>query len=160
MTLKYSTVPVTNSMIKIPNKTSFLNATRSRLSDSLSQEMHFSCCWMWFKETEMDSIIAGTLPKLVERLTYEKYPGSFKLFIYYQLFQCRHKLLDILPVDIQVVILLQWSHWCNTVHRTFVTPHELLDLLIMRYHIPPPVNNTPDLLEKFKLKKETPIQLR
>jgi len=37
---------------------------------------------------------------------------------------------------------------------------ELLDLLQMRYHIPPPVNQQADVLEKFKLLKETPIQLR
>ena len=44
--------------------------------------------------------------------------------------------------------------------RTFMTPHELLDLLSMRYNIPPPVNNAADVLEKFKMSKEAPIQLR
>ena len=29
------------------------------------------------KGEQNDIIIAGTLPKLVERLTYEKYPGKF-----------------------------------------------------------------------------------
>ena len=41
-----------------------------------------------------------------------------------------------------------------------MTPSELIDLLTMRYLIPPPVNNTPEVMEQFKMKKETPIQLR
>jgi hypothetical protein len=44
--------------------------------------------------------------------------------------------------------------------RTFMTPSELVDLLTMRHLIPPPVNNTPEVMEQFKMKKETPIQLR
>eukprot|EP01114_Cavostelium_apophysatum_P003195 TRINITY_DN1296_c0_g1_i3.p1 TRINITY_DN1296_c0_g1~~TRINITY_DN1296_c0_g1_i3.p1 ORF type:complete len:979 (+),score=384.94 TRINITY_DN1296_c0_g1_i3:893-3829(+) len=82
------------------------------------------------KNSEQDIILAGTLPKLVERLTYEKYPDTAFLNAFLKTF------------------------------RTFVTPAELLDLLIMRYQIPPPVNATPDLLERFKQKKEMPIQLR
>jgi son of sevenless-like protein len=45
-------------------------------------------------------------------------------------------------------------------YRTFVTSNELLDLLFMRYQLPPPVNPTPEVMEQFKMKKETPIQLR
>lgn len=45
-------------------------------------------------------------------------------------------------------------------YRTFTTAHELLDLLIMRYKIPPPVNATPEVMERFKQKKEMPIMLR
>jgi hypothetical protein len=44
--------------------------------------------------------------------------------------------------------------------RTFVTPKELVDLLIMRYQIPPPLNPTPEIIQRFKQKKEMPIQLR
>lgn len=46
---------------------------------------------------EMDIIIAGTLPKLVERLTYEKYPGI--LFIVTQV--CRYGIFAIFLDDLQ-----------------------------------------------------------
>jgi len=82
------------------------------------------------KATELDVVIAGTLPKLIERLTYEKHPDT--AFV---------------------------TAFLNT-FRTFVTPHEFLDLLIMRYHIPAPVNaSEPGVMDRFK-KKEIPIQLR
>lgn len=82
------------------------------------------------KKDDRDIIQAGLLAKLCERLTYEKYP------------------------DINYLTAFMLTY------RTFVTPTELLDLIIMRYNVPPPTTTTPEVLEKFKQKKELPIQLR
>jgi len=82
------------------------------------------------KKDDRDIIQAGLLAKLVERLTYEKYPDMAYLTAF------------------------------MLTYRTFVTPNELLDLIIMRYNVPPPTTTTPEVLEKFKQKKELPIQLR
>ncbi|PRP77743.1 rasGEF domain-containing protein [Planoprotostelium fungivorum] len=75
-------------------------------------------------------IVAATLPKLVERLTFEKYTDSE----YYSAFL--------------------------STFTTFTTPSELLDLLIERFHIPSPVDHSPEVLERFQRKKERPIALR
>jgi len=83
------------------------------------------------KSEDKDTIIAGTVAKLIERLTYEKYPDTAYVTAFLNTF------------------------------RTFISPAEFLELLVMRYHIPPPVNASESgVMEKFKMKKETPIQLR
>jgi len=43
-------------------------------------------------------------------------------------------------------------------YRTFMSPRQLMELLIMRYTLPRPKNRA--MLEKFKQTKEIPIQLR
>eukprot|EP01102_Stenamoeba_stenopodia_P022968 TRINITY_DN9768_c0_g3_i1.p1 TRINITY_DN9768_c0_g3~~TRINITY_DN9768_c0_g3_i1.p1 ORF type:complete len:1216 (+),score=300.44 TRINITY_DN9768_c0_g3_i1:210-3857(+) len=75
-------------------------------------------------------LIAGTLVKLVERLTYDKYT-------------------DVSTVDSFLFTF-----------KTFTTADELLNLLIARFRIPVPKNATKEKLARFKASKELPIQLR
>lgn len=51
------------------------------------------------------------------------------------------------------------NHFLLT-YRTFLSSMELIDLLKMRYHIPPPVNATEEVMQRFRDKLEQPIQLR
>ena len=69
-------------------------------------------------------IKAATLEKLVERLTYEKYPD---------------------PDYTQAFLLT---------YRTFTSPNELLNILKARYNIKPPENATPEQLESFKQREK------
>ena len=75
--------------------------------------------------------------------------------------------------------LYVYSRWSTTIYSPHDTKHKsrskrygnthmnafgwnlkFMDLLIMRYQIPPPVNHSAELLDRFKMYKETPIQLR
>ena len=82
-------------------------------------------------------IKGGTLPKLVERLTYHKYADVSFLSVFL------------------------------TTYRSFSDPRELLDLLIKRYNIPDPICNEPKgssareaVMRRFKKEYIQPIQLR
>ena len=75
-------------------------------------------------------IKAATIEKLVERLTYEKFPDTE----YVQAFMLTY--------------------------RSFTTPLDLLELIIQRYCITPPEGLTPEDLKEFKSKKQIPIRLR
>lgn len=81
-------------------------------------------------ETSTNSIKAGTLPKIVERLTHHATPDSNSLLGFFATF------------------------------RTFTTPNEVMDLLTSRYSMPVPKDKTPAVLEEFKSKMQTPIYLR
>ena len=75
-------------------------------------------------------VIAATIEKLVERVTYEKYIETRFL-----------------------------KYFLNT-YRSFCTPGELLMLLKQRFIVPPLKNPIPKLAEDYIEKKERPIQLR
>lgn len=81
-------------------------------------------------ENAPDIIKAGTIPKLIERLANEKYAD---------------------PSFLDTFLLT---------FRTFLTPNELLDLLTMRFNIPPPINVSAEILQEFKMNYEAPIQIR
>jgi son of sevenless-like protein len=44
--------------------------------------------------------------------------------------------------------------------RSFLSPHDFLDLIVMRYNMPRPKNANAEILQKFRELKETPIRLR
>ena len=73
---------------------------------------------------------AATLTKLVERLTHPITPDSN---------------------SIQPFL---------ATYRSFCTGSQLLDLLISRYCVPPPKDKSPENLERYKAKLQTPVQLR
>ena len=73
---------------------------------------------------------AGTLNKLVERLTFHKHPDS-----------------DYLNAFLMT-------------YRSFCTPKQLLDLLILRFDTPLPINCLQEDLQRFKEQRLTPIRLR
>jgi hypothetical protein len=77
-------------------------------------------------------IRAGTIEQLVSRLTYELYPD-----IRYQ----------------QTMLLT---------YRAFMTPHQLLEMIIARFKVEPPVEkrNDPEFLKTWLRSVKTPIQLR
>ncbi|KNC51962.1 cell division control protein [Thecamonas trahens ATCC 50062] len=75
-------------------------------------------------------IKAATIEKLVERLTYEKFPDTE----YVQAFMLTY--------------------------RSFTTPLDLLELIIQRYCITPREGLSPEELKEFKSKKQIPIRLR
>eukprot|EP01130_Rhizamoeba_saxonica_P017236 TRINITY_DN8273_c0_g1_i1.p1 TRINITY_DN8273_c0_g1~~TRINITY_DN8273_c0_g1_i1.p1 ORF type:complete len:1053 (-),score=242.44 TRINITY_DN8273_c0_g1_i1:20-3178(-) len=75
-------------------------------------------------------ITAGTLDKLVERITFEKYTDTNFLFAFL------------------------------TTYRYFVSPRELLFLLEMRYNLPPLKNPNPALTDTYLAEKIKPVQLR
>lgn len=81
-------------------------------------------------ETGGEVIVAGTIAKLVERATLTKYLGPFFL---------KNFLLT---------------------YRTFLSTSDLIELLKMRFGIPPPVTPTEEVLQRFRQKLEHPIQLR
>lgn len=75
-------------------------------------------------------IEAGTLTKLVERLTHEKYPDTNYMSSFLMTF------------------------------RTFTTPNDLLDLLINRFNMPRPKNPTKEQEKNFRAEKLIPIHFR
>jgi hypothetical protein len=81
-------------------------------------------------EKEGNQIKYGTLTKIIERLTHHQYADTKSMFTFLATF------------------------------RTFATPHEVLDLLIWRYNVPPPRDKSPESLQKYKTKMQTPIILR
>lgn len=83
------------------------------------------------EKEDIEIIMAGTIEKLVERLTYEKL------------------LSDSTYVD-----------FFFATYRNFVTPRNLLDLLIMRNNLPKPNTCVQDIIEKYRKDKVIPIQLR
>jgi hypothetical protein len=81
-------------------------------------------------EPGTNSIKAGTLPKIVERLTHHATPDSNSLLGFF------------------------------ATYRTFTNPTEVMDLLTARYSMPAPKDKTASVLEEFKQKMQTPIYLR
>lgn len=82
------------------------------------------------KVENRETIKAGTLAKLVERLTFEKYPDTSYLAAFMM------------------------------TYKTFTTANELLDLLIMRFNMPHPKSPTKEQEKKFKSEKLIPIHFR
>lgn len=72
----------------------------------------------------------GTLVKLVERVTYDKYADP----------------------NFQSDFLLTF--------RSFTTPRELLELVISRFNMPPPPGANYGALQDFKQNKQRPVRLR
>eukprot|EP00300_Choanocystis_sp_HF-7_P002478 c11883_g1_i1.p1 GENE.c11883_g1_i1~~c11883_g1_i1.p1 ORF type:complete len:998 (-),score=287.97 c11883_g1_i1:32-2773(-) len=81
-------------------------------------------------QSRYPQVRAASIEKLVERLTYEKFPDTE----YVQAFMLTY--------------------------RSFTSPLDLLELIIQRYCITPPEGITPADLEDFKNKKQIPIRLR
>lgn len=75
-------------------------------------------------------VVYATIPKLVERLTYERHSD---------------------PTFVSAFLLT---------HRLMMDSSQLADLLIQRYNVPFPVRTDADLVSKFEVKVVRPIRLR
>jgi hypothetical protein len=96
-----------------------------------------------FKENSKDfipQIRGATLEKLIQRLTYEKYPGN-AIFCYTKLiYSDPDRLLNFLLT-----------------YRQISTPEEVFELLYLRFHTPRPANMD---VEFFRKEKLNPIRIR
>jgi len=121
------------------------------------------------------TIRGGSLEKLVERLTYEKYPGTFPTSPP----PTQHKISYFAKNGYPISDTTFLNSFLLT-YRVFTNCNELLDLLIMRYilyffvsqqkrilripifrfHIPKPKLQTPEILEKYRTSMVFPTQLR
>jgi hypothetical protein len=81
-------------------------------------------------DTTTNSVKAGTLAKIAERLTHHATPDNNSLLAFFATF------------------------------RIFATQHEVMDLLVARYNMPPPKEKAAEVLEEFKAKMQTPVYLR
>uniref|UniRef100_A0A6B2KXG8 Ras-GEF domain-containing protein n=1 Tax=Arcella intermedia TaxID=1963864 RepID=A0A6B2KXG8_9EUKA len=79
---------------------------------------------------EAEQIVSATLPKLIEKLTHHETPD----------------------VKSQIPFLSNFTY--------VVSPDELLDLLIERFRVPLPLDQSPQTLDKFEKTIKGPIELR
>lgn len=81
--------------------------------------------------TNMPLIKAATIERLIQRITFEKFPD---------------------PEYLSIFLLT---------YRSFLTPFDLLSSLIQRFNIPDPTyNSDPEFIKYFHVKKRKPIQIR
>lgn len=130
-------------------------------------------------KTARPVVRAGTLEKLIQRLTWEAYPGAYTSYLTALVLTRiwvvnrarRSRLHERLPPDVRVLrlvlVLVDGTH-ALTLHlllshdryRSFTTPVELLHLLKVRYNVPLPTRATASELEQFVKTHQNPIRLR
>jgi len=107
---------------------------------------------------------AATLEKLVQRLTWEAYPGTVFFFVALQWLHA--------DGDVSVCVRLtpcgdgmfmsdpSFMNSFLLTYRSFTTSVELLQMLVLRYNVPLPTHATPVELEQFIKSHQDPIRLR